>query len=108
MNGASEQDVERALKYLRDTDEPYAQARAHRSAMEHRLKTIKAQAFLEAEGTQGEREQKAYDSPAYREALNDYENSFSDEPVYAAKRKRAELTIEVWRSINAGQRRGNV
>jgi len=40
--------------------------------------------------------------------VNEYENAVADAELYANKRKTEELIIEVWRSINAGRRKGNI
>ena len=102
------QAVERALKYMADTDEEAAKAKALVKALEHSFKTIVATEFMKATGAQGEREKIAHASPAYREHNEKYQNAVADYELLANKRKRAELTIEVWRSLNANQRRGNV
>lgn len=104
----TEPEVSRALKYLAETDEPCAKAHAYFNAVEHHLKVIKATEYLSADGTNGEREQKAIASQNYREHLARIEESHADLMVMVNKRKRAELTVEVWRSVNANKRRGNV
>lgn len=104
----TEKDISKALDYLASTDEEEANARASVKALEERKKTIKAVAFLDADGAQGERMEKAYASEEYKLFIEQYENKIADHAFLSNKRKRAELTIEVWRSINANQRRGNV
>ena len=101
-------DVERALKYLSETDEAHAKAKALVKAMEHGFKTIKAAEYLGADGTNGEREQKAYASQAYTEWTEKYEKAVVDFELMENKRERAILTIDVWRSLNANQRKGNI
>ena len=104
MNLPDENSVSKALTYLAETDEPYAVAAAAVKAQEHMLKTIKALGFLQATGTVGEREARAYVSDEYRDAVNTYQNMVATKEILANKRKRAELTIEVWRSTNANRR----
>lgn len=101
-----ESDVSRALKYLAETDELYARQTAHVKALEFQVKTIKALEYLDSEGTIAEREAKSCSSTAYRAFIEDYENAVASRETSAAKRKRAELIIEVWRSINANRRQG--
>ncbi len=100
-------DPEKALDFLSETDEAYAQAKARVKFLEHKRKTIKATEYLEATGTINERESTAYTSEAMKAFLDEYHSAVYDEQILASKRKRAELTIEVWRSKNANQRRGN-
>jgi hypothetical protein len=102
------QDVEKALDYLKDTDEAHAKAKALVKALEHGFKTIKAEEYLNATGTNGEREQRAYASTAYKELTNRYAQAVIDFELMENKRERAALTIDVWRSLNANQRKGNI
>jgi len=65
-------------------------------------------AFAEAEGTMAERDAYAERSSDYQSVIEEYR-----EAVYEAERigtllKGAELTIEVWRTQNANNRRGHV
>ena len=101
--------VEKALAYLAETDEPHANAKASVKGLEQRKKTIHATALLAVQGTSvAERDAKALTSPEYKKFLDDYEVAVYDEQILYNKRKRAELTVEVWRSMNAAHRRGNV
>jgi hypothetical protein len=106
MSLPTEDDISRALKYLAQTDEQYAKETARVKALEHEVKTIKALSFLDADGTMAEKEAKSSSSESYRAWINTYENAVADRETTAAKRKRAELTIEVWRSLNANRRQG--
>jgi hypothetical protein len=104
----TETDVSRALKYLESTDESCANARAFQLYLESKEKTILAMTILESTGTVSEREARARTSATYLEWLEQYREAVADYELQRNKRKRAELTIEVWRSTNANQRRGNV
>jgi len=101
-----EKHAEKALHYLAETDEAYAEAKTKAKGLEYRLKTAKAAAFLEADGTVAEREALALNDLGYREMLDEFEDAMLDMEIYQAKRKRAELTIEFWRSLNANRRQG--
>lgn len=104
----SEDRLQKALTYLAETDQPSAEARARVKALEQRRKTVKGLAFLGSSGTMAEKEAKAYASQEYQDIVNEYENAVADAELYANKRKTEELIIEVWRSINAGRRKGNI
>lgn len=106
MSMPGEDDVSKALKYLAETDVPYAKVMAHVKAMEYQLKTIKGLSFLEAKGTVADRTAESESCLTYRTWVNDYENSYADMKIMDSRRKRAELTIDVWRSINANRRQG--
>lgn len=97
-----------ALRYLAETDEPAANARAMAKYLEQKRKTIKAVGFMKASGTMAEREARSYTTNEYLQFLEDYKAAVYDDELYKNKRKRAELTVEVWRSKNANRRAGNV
>lgn len=101
-------DPEKALQYLAHTDEKYANARARVKYLDHKRKTIKATAYLEAAGTINERESYAYTSAEMVAFLEEYKNAVYDEQILLSKRKSAELAIEIWRSKNANRRQGNI
>jgi len=105
----SDSQVDKAIKYMAGTDEQYGMLKGQKLGLEHRMKGEKALQFLKAEGSSAaEREAKAIDSESYRKMVEEYENTCIDLEVIGAKRKRAELTIEVWRTCAANQRRGNI
>jgi len=101
-----EHDIAKALYYLAETDEKYAVLIARVKALEYQVKTIKAFGFLNASGTVGEKTAISESSAPYKAWIEDYENAVADKETITAKRKRAELTIEVWRSLNANRRQG--
>ena len=101
--------VEKALQYLAETDEEHANAKATVKGLEQRRKTIHATALLSVQGSNvAERDAKALTTVEYKKYLDDYEVAVYEEQILNNKRKRAELTIDVWRSMNAAHRRGNV
>lgn len=108
MTLPTEDDVGRSLRYLAETDELFAKQTAHMKALEYQVKTIKALEYLDSEGTIAEREAKSCSSAAYRAFIEDYENAVATRETTAAKRKRAELTIDVWRTCAANRRQGNI
>jgi len=109
MTEQKEINPERALHYLASTDDDFAKARAMVKYLEHKRKTIKAEAYLRATGnTINERESYAYTCKEMRDFLEEYKDAVYDEQILASKRKSAELAIEVWRSKNANRRVGNV
>lgn len=102
--------VMKALDYLQSTDEQYGDLKGRVKALEYRMKVAKAMSFLETEGkgTIAEREAMSLVSDEYRHKIDELENTAVELETISAKRKRAELTIEVWRSQNANRRQGNI
>jgi len=106
-----EEQAEKALNYLASTDEEHANAKALLGALQEQRKTIKAMVYLqhiERGKGQGVSEQEAYNSEEYREHLEKIQNAEADYQLLQNKRKRADLTIEMFRTYSANQRRGNV
>lgn len=101
----SEDRVEKAVEYLRDTAAQYGQARGHAKYCEESLRRVKA-LNMPAEGSLGERERAAYASEAYGKALQDMRNAIADAETIRALRDAAEYAIEVWRSQNSSRRQG--
>ena len=99
--------VEKALHYLAETDEKYARFKARVKALEHQAKVIKGLTFLETTGTVAERSATADSCQTFRAFIADLENAVYDMEATAAKRKRAELTIDLFRTIEASRRAGS-
>ena len=102
-----ESKVASALNFLALTDEEHAGLKAAKTASEYMLKHHKAQAMLSSdEKSMAGKEAQAYASQAYANAVEDLRETIVELETVAAKRKRAELTIDVWRSLNANRRQG--
>lgn len=108
MSLPDEKQVERALRYLEESEEAYAQAVARREAKDWGVKMARDIAFLDAEGTVAERQATAGSSAQVRAAVSEYEDSIVSLETLKAKRQRAILTLEVWRSLNSNRRAGIV
>lgn len=100
--------LQKALTYLAETDERAAKAKALLTGLEESTKTIKSIEFLKSGGTNGEREATAFASPAYREHTKKIEDATYDYELMRNKRVTETLLIEVWRSLNASRRQGNI
>lgn len=100
-------DVEAGLAYLGKTDEQFGLSKARMLASKERLKTTLAVAYLEVKGgSVRDRDAQALVSEQYRRQLGEYEDSIAEYEIIRAKRLRAELTIEVWRSLNSARAKG--
>lgn len=98
--------AEKALNYLASTDESCARAKGAVKTLEYLLKVEKAMAFLSAKGTMAEKEAHALASLPYREMIEEYETAVVEFETIAAKRERAVLTIDVWRTESSNRRKG--
>jgi len=104
-----ETDIEKCLTYLAESVIAYKDAKALMKHLEYHRKSIRAQEVLRATGkTISENNTRGEASQPYMDVLERYKESVADFTMIEAYRKVAELKIEVWRTIAASNRRGNI
>ena len=108
MSLPDEDRVSKAVDYLVKTDEPWARACAALEAAEMAAKQEREIAFLEAEGTQGEKAAKANSSGRVKLAGKAVEAAVFEKELLKARRGTALVVIDVWRSLNSNRRAGIV
>jgi sugar phosphate isomerase/epimerase len=104
----SDDRCERALRYLAETDEEAAELKANVERCEFKAKQVKASVFLHFTGTVGEREAEALTGQRTTAAYEEYFKAIRDYQAVANKRALQVLIVEVWRSLQANRRVGNV
>ena len=105
----SNEQAEKALMYLADSEEEYARYRGLKETEKERMKITHASLTMDSrEKTQGRQALDAYSSEDYIKSLEQYHEVLEHFYLIDAKRKRAEITVEVWRTEEASRRRGNV
>lgn len=105
----STEKLEGALAYLARTDDEIAEAKAVVARSEYLAKLREAFAFKTAEGdTVRDREVVAKTDAEAQEAWNRHFMAVVDYEKLRAKRERAVLTVDVWRSENASRRQGQI
>ena len=104
----SDERAEKALRYLVETDEEAARAKADLVAAEEKRKTVRAVEFLRNSGTVAEREALSMASEGYESAVTAIEEKTYTYEALRLKRASEALVIEMWRSLNANKRVGNV
>jgi len=101
----TEQEVDRALQYLRDQAEGDAQARAERLYLEQFIKTVLAQEMAKSSATSiAAQEVGARVSSAYGDALIAFKQAIHEDEKRRFLRAAAEARIEAWRSQEATRR----
>ena len=106
MPAITQDRMESAMEFLADTDEDYANEKAQVERSEILRKRVRARVFLTADGTVAERQAKAEIAAEVEQADADHCKTIALFETLKAKRQRAEIVIDVWRSLNASQRRG--
>ena len=103
-----EERLTKAMTYLAQTDEQAAELKADVDRSEYKAKVMKATVFLHFEGTVSDREAQALKDTAVMEAYMAHFQAIRDYQAVANKRALEVLVCEVWRSINANRRVGNI
>ncbi len=100
--------IEDALDFVRDNAENIGILRGRKAGLDHKIKVFRAQTFLRADGTVGEREARGWTSREVVQAIADLQDTVTELTTMETLFKAAELRIEVWRTQNANMRRGNI
>lgn len=101
----SEQDIDRALSYLRDNAEKDAQARAERLYMEQWIKTVLAQEQAKIQASSvAAAEMGARVSAPFIAALDAFRQAIFEDEKRRFLRAAAETKIEAWRTMSSNQR----
>jgi hypothetical protein len=107
----TEEDIDKALAYLRDTAAGTAQARANRLYMEQWIKTVKAEQVVKAMAAgngAAASEAIAMDTHEYRECLNGYREAVELDEKNRFLREAATTKIMAWQTMSANERAGQV
>jgi len=108
MTSITNERLSQSLQYLADTDEHAAELKADVERQEYMFKRSKALAFKLAEGTVADRNATAETSADAGTAAEKWFAAIKDSETVRAKRQTAALIVEVWRSMNANRRTGNI
>lgn len=102
----SEAKLEKALNFLAESDAEYAQKKADLERSEIFRKRVRARLFLVSEGTVADRNAIAETGQDSEAADEGYLGCLKVFETLRAQRQRAEIVIDVWRSLEASRRRG--
>lgn len=102
-------DADKALNFLKSTDAESARLKSLYYALDDMKKHVLAVIYNDIEGgSAADRLKKAEGSEDYRLHLEKIRAAHEGHVAMASQRKSAELQIEMWRSVNSNQRKGNV
>lgn len=100
--------MEKALAYLATTDFQSAEFKAEVRRKEYIAKKVRARVFLSSEGNNEERKAQGEVSEEVSKAEEELAQMEAEYEKLKAKRMTAALLIDVWRSLNASRRQGNI
>lgn len=101
----TDQQVEQALDYLRDSAKPAAVARAQARTLEKYLGVVEAQQKMKAVGRSNAAAQdEARSSPEFKEAITAWEEAVRKDGEFTMLREAAASRIEAWRTMCSNAR----
>lgn len=104
----TDEQAEQAVLWIAKFSDEVGQRRGAVEQTKHTAKTQEACMFLQSQGTVAERHAKAASHASVITAWDDHANAVADYETARTKLKAKELTVEVWRTQAANNRRGNV
>ena len=108
MKGVELENVERAVMFLAESDAPYAEAKTAVERAEILRKRTRAREFLDATGTVAERESRAEVAPTVEAADGQYCDAVLEYERLKARRQRAELVVDLYRTLESSRRVGAI
>ena len=101
--------AERALNYLQESEEEWAQYKALLKFQSERHKACLARLMQDSlQTTEAGRKRDAEAHNEFQDILDESTDIAEQFYLLDAKRQRAEHTIEIYRSVNSAQKRGNI
>jgi|TARA_B100001113_G_scaffold299860_1_gene258393 uncharacterized protein YdaT len=102
-------DVEKAVEYLASTDETHAKITASQESMKDAEKHTKGKFVMEHSDLPVSKAEHAYyASASFTEILKLKKEGLEHQKELTNKRQTAVLRIEIWRTLEASRRKGNV
>lgn len=105
MKDIDEARVLKAMDYLAETDSEYAMEKATVERTEILRKRARARVFLTSDGTVAERQAKAETHEDVAASDDEYIAAVKAYEELRARRQRAELLIDVFRTLEASRRK---
>jgi hypothetical protein len=105
----SDSQLTQAIEFLAETDEPSAELKAQVARKEFLAKRIRAKMFLmNDEGSIESRKARAEISNEVLDAETELHDAIVEFEKVRAKRATQALIVEVWRTISANKRQGQI
>ncbi len=105
----TDDEIEKALDWLRDNSNPAAQARANRMYLEEFRRTLKGQIMREnIEMPVSAQEREAYADTRYKDFLESYKEAIRLDEHYRFLRQSALAKIEAWRTLSSNNRASGI
>lgn len=103
-----ERRLEQALTRLAQTDEQHADLKAEVLRAESAVEAVRDAVYLTETGSIEDRKAKARQSPQYQDAETRYFKATRDFAALTNKRTHEVMVVDVFRTLEASRRRGNI
>ena len=101
--------AEKAIDYLQESEEEFARLKGLVKVQPDRIKVVVAkEIMISPESSQAAKKAWAEAGEKYSQALDEYQGMMDMFTLIEKKRQRAELVIEMYRSVNSALKRGNI
>jgi len=101
--------VEKAMAYLAETDLEFAHSRGMMLRTEYLADVAESMVYKSIqEGSVEDRKRAAKIAPETRKAMEEHFQAVVQFETLKARRAREVLVVELWRSVNANRRVGNI
>ena len=105
----SEQEIERAVRYLATSAEEYALAKSNMKYLDDKKKTTLAVVTMRMTGkSNAENKTRAEASEEFRKVVDESRDAVRAFTLIDAKRDAAETWVDTWRTQESSKRRGHV
>lgn len=104
----SSERLTKALEFIATTDEDAAELKTNVERQAYIVKKVKSAIIEHEDGAMELRKAKAETSPETESAMDIYLEAYRNYAAMDNKRKTEYLVVEVWRSLNANRRQGNI
>lgn len=104
----SQERLEKALRLLAESDEPVAELKTEMERQSILRKRARATIIVHEDGAMPVRQAKAEEHPDVQAVDDAYLMAYGAHEVLRNRRATESIVIEVWRSLNAQRRNGNV
>ena len=105
----TQEKMEKALEYLAESEQEYAELRASKDLESKRLEITLASGIIDSNSSSvAAKKVDAQVSEDYKETVEQYQQLLEAYYLIDAKRKRAEILIDTWRTLEASRRRGTI
>jgi len=101
-------DIDNDLQYLAQTDEEYADKESWLTGLKETMKHHKGMWVVQSKSSVSKAQEEYYATPEYKKQVGIITEAVKQVNTLKNKRATAILRIDVWRTLEASRRKGNI